>query len=65
MLLSCSLSLSNSPVGEVNKRGEQLMIAKGGEGGGPFNGYAGQPGQFAKLMLELKIISDVGLLGYV
>lgn len=63
-------------VGEVLREGEQLMLAKGGRGGlgnvhfkssthqAPRECTPGEPGEVKKLLLELKLISDAGLVGY-
>ncbi|XP_054716112.1 GTP-binding protein 10-like [Uloborus diversus] len=51
-------------VGEVNAHGERLLLAKGGSGGGPQNGYLGQKGQVFPLTLDLKLIADVGFVGF-
>lgn len=51
------------PTGEINEENESLLVAKGGDGGGPFNGYSAQMGQRARLTLDLKLLADVGLIG--
>lgn len=52
------------PIGEVNEPGEKLLICKGGCGGGPDNGFIGQRGQHLPLILDLKLLADVGFVGY-
>lgn len=44
--------------------GEKLLVAKGGEGGAPHNGWNGLKGQARNLLLDLKVIADIGLVGY-
>ena len=50
--------------GEVNTPGEQILITKGGDGGGKWNGYVGHKGQAQSVRLDLKLIADIGLVGY-
>ncbi|CAB4064639.1 GTPase Obg/CgtA,GTPase Obg,GTP-binding protein 10,Probable GTP-binding protein OBGM, mitochondrial,GTP-binding protein 10 homolog [Lepeophtheirus salmonis] len=42
----------------------QVRVALGGNGGGPSNGWMGQSGQVRHIRLDLKIIADVGLVGF-
>ncbi|CCV64072.1 GTP-binding protein obg [Alteracholeplasma palmae J233] len=63
-------------IGEVLKHGEELIVAKGGRGGkgnqafasqkDPAPAYAenGDMGEKLKVRLELKVLADVGLIGY-
>ncbi|WP_417850714.1 GTPase ObgE [Thalassoglobus sp.] len=60
---------------ELLKDGESLLIAKGGRGGrgnkhfatstdrAPKHAEEGSPGEIREVMLELKVIADVGLIG--
>jgi GTP-binding protein len=62
-------------IGELLEHGERLMLAKGGDGGfgnlhfksstnrAPRQKTAGWPGEARKLLLELRVLADVGLLG--
>lgn len=50
--------------GELNKEGEQLTVAKGGTGGHSKNGFLGLQGQTHSIKLDLKLISDIGLVGF-
>ena len=50
--------------GEVNAPGERILITKGGEGGSKRNGYVGVKGQAQSVRLDLKLIADIGLVGY-
>ncbi|KAF5282808.1 hypothetical protein FQR65_LT02805 [Abscondita terminalis] len=51
-------------LGEINKEGEELVVAKGGPGGHPKNGFLGVKGQCYSVKLDLKLIADVGLVGF-
>ncbi|CAL1283093.1 unnamed protein product, partial [Larinioides sclopetarius] len=51
-------------IGELNRVGEKLLLARGGCGGGPQNGFIGQKGQHVPLTLDLKLLADVGFVGY-
>lgn len=50
-------------LGELNRPGEKLLLARGGSGGGPQNGFIGQKGQVVTLTLDLKLLADVGFVG--
>ena len=63
-------------IGEVLTHGQQLVVAPGGKGGrgnmafathkNPAPDYAenGDPGVYRKIKVELKVLADVGLVGY-
>lgn len=51
-------------LGEINKEGEEILIAKGGTGGNPKNGFLGTKGQSYPVILDLKLIADIGLVGF-
>ncbi len=65
-----------SLLGELIRQGESLVVAKGGLGGigntsfktsknrAPRIRKVGEPGKSLSLLLELKLIADVGLVGY-
>lgn len=67
---------SGERVGEVLTHGSRLLVAKGGLGGrgnlrfvsstnrAPDRADEGRPGEKRRLTLELKLLADVGLVGY-
>ncbi len=67
---------SGKLVGDITAHGQQLIVAKGGRGGrgnlhfatpedrAPRRAEEGEPGEMRTLRLELKILADVGLLGF-
>jgi GTP-binding protein len=67
---------SGDIVGEVTEQGQRLLVAKGGKGGlgnvhfksstnrAPRQTVPATPGEARQLSLELKVLADVGLLGF-
>ncbi|MDI9240431.1 GTPase ObgE [Lysobacter sp. LF1] len=63
-------------IGDLTRHGERLLVAKGGKGGlgnmhfkssvnrAPRKALPGLPGEERELKLELKLLADVGLLGF-
>ncbi|WP_276805017.1 GTPase ObgE [Lactobacillus hominis] len=63
-------------LGDLVKNGQQLMVARGGRGGrgnihfatstrtAPEIAENGEPGEYRTLRLELKVLADVGLVGF-
>ncbi len=63
-------------LGDLNEDGKIIMVAKGGRGGrgnasfksstnrAPKIAENGEPGESKRLILELKLLADVGLVGY-
>jgi Obg family GTPase CgtA len=51
-------------VGEVNVEGERAVAAKGGKGGSSATQFLGLKGQALPIRLNLKLIADVGLVGF-
>ena len=51
-------------LGELNKEDEELVVAKGGLGGQPATQFNGLKGEEIKIVLDLKLIADVGLVGF-
>jgi len=58
------LSEAGQVLGEVNRKGEKVLAAKGGVGGCPVNSFAATKGQRHTVTLDLKLIADVGFLGF-
>lgn len=51
-------------LGELNTPGEQLLVARGGLGGYIDNKFLGQKGEANHVKLVLKLIADIGLVGF-
>jgi GTP-binding protein len=63
-------------IGDLTRHGQQLLVAQGGQGGkgnihfkssvnrAPRKATSGTPGEERELQLELKVLADVGLLGF-
>ncbi len=68
--------LSELPLGDVTEHGQRLLVARGGRGGlgnvhfksstnrAPRKFTTGEVGQDIQLHLELKVLADIGLLGF-
>ena len=48
----------------MNKVEEKVLVARGGDGGMASNQYVGQKGDAMSVTLDLKVISDIGFVGY-
>ncbi|KAL0277596.1 UNVERIFIED_CONTAM: hypothetical protein PYX00_004829 [Menopon gallinae] len=55
---------NNKKIGELNEIGEKLIVAKGGGGGSPATQFTGMLGEEKIITLDLKLIADVGLVGF-
>jgi len=51
-------------IGELNKEDDKVVIAKGGLGGRQVTQFNGLKGEETKVVLDLKLIADVGLVGF-
>merc|ERR1712037_479550 len=51
-------------IAELYEMGASVTVAKGGEGGGPNNAWIGSKGASSHVRLDLKLIADVGLVGF-
>ncbi|KAF1691633.1 GTPase ObgE [Pseudoxanthomonas jiangsuensis] len=63
-------------IGDLTRHGDRLLVARGGKGGlgnmhfkssvnrAPRQATPGEPGEQRQLRLELKLLADVGLLGF-
>lgn len=51
-------------IGQLDSDGEKLLLARGGAGGAPHSQFLGRKGQAYSVTLDLKIIADVGLVGF-
>ncbi len=67
---------TGDPVGDVTESGQQLLVAQGGRGGlgnvhfksstnrAPRKTIPGESGELRQLHFELKVLADIGLLGF-
>ena len=65
--MPCGVSVltdSGVNLGEVNNENERLVIARGGKGGSPLNKFNQGHGLAFSVSLDLKLIADVGLIGF-
>ncbi|XP_074539924.1 GTP-binding protein 10 [Halichoeres trimaculatus] len=51
-------------LGELNADGDRLKVAKGGHGGSFHSGFLPSKGQVKQIRLDLKLIADLGLVGF-
>ncbi|CAL1681477.1 unnamed protein product [Lasius platythorax] len=51
-------------LGELNEDNTKLLVAKGGMGGSEQTGYCGLKGETQTIKLDVKLIADVGLVGF-
>lgn len=50
--------------GEINEVGDTCILARGGPGGNKDNEFLGREGQARTIVLDLKLIADVGFVGF-
>jgi len=55
---------SGHKLGELDKPQDRVLVSRGGPGGRLENQFCGQKGQAISVILDLKLIADVGLVGY-
>ena len=58
------LSEDDRVLGDVNEVGDRVIAAHGGQGGNPSNNFLGHRGEARAVRLNLKLIADVGLVGF-
>ncbi|CAK1552691.1 unnamed protein product [Leptosia nina] len=51
-------------LGSIDKDGDTVIVARGGPGGAPDNNFLGHFGQAHHIRLDLKLIADIGLVGF-
>ncbi|KYM82160.1 GTP-binding protein 10 like protein [Atta colombica] len=51
-------------LGDLNEEDSKILIAKGGLGGTKDTGYCGLKGESQVIKLDLKLIADIGLVGF-
>lgn len=51
-------------LGQIDKEDDQVILARGGPGGKPDNNFLGHAGQVHHVRLDLKLIADIGLVGF-
>ncbi|XP_061119623.1 GTP-binding protein 10 isoform X1 [Conger conger] len=51
-------------IGELNAKGEKVLVAQGGQGGAHYCNFLPSKGKARQIRLDLKLIADVGLVGF-
>ena len=51
-------------IGDINVVTDKVLVARGGIGGGPKEKFRGQKGEMRHVRLDLKVLADVGLVGF-
>lgn len=51
-------------MGSIDKEDQTIIVARGGPGGNPQNNFLGHYGQTYHIRLDLKLIADIGLVGF-
>ncbi|XP_071811604.1 GTP-binding protein 10-like [Apostichopus japonicus] len=60
----CVVDDKRNVVADLDKLGQRVLVADGGSGGNSENDWKGSMGQTLSLNLELKLIADVGFVGF-
>ncbi|KAG8224390.1 hypothetical protein J437_LFUL016393 [Ladona fulva] len=55
---------NGSKLCELNEEGSKFLVAQGSPGGCPQSGFNGNPGVANNITLDLRLIADVGLVGF-
>ncbi|OWA55671.1 GTP-binding protein 10, partial [Hypsibius exemplaris] len=55
---------TGQPLGDINTAEDKICVARGGAGGGPKEQFRGQIGERRHLRLDLKVLADIGLVGF-
>ncbi|XP_066538535.1 GTP-binding protein 10 isoform X2 [Hoplias malabaricus] len=51
-------------LGALNCEGDRVLVARGGQGGGPHSAFLPNKGQNRQIRLDLRLIADLGLVGF-
>lgn len=60
----CVVDDNKKVIADLDKLGQRILVAEGGEGGNSTTDWKGKEGQKLSLNLELKLIADVGFVGF-
>ncbi|XP_041366323.1 GTP-binding protein 10-like [Gigantopelta aegis] len=55
---------NNEILADLDEPNQKAVIAHGGKGGHPGNNFLGLKGEIRNVMLDLKLIADIGLVGF-
>ncbi|XP_063728407.1 GTP-binding protein 10-like, partial [Symsagittifera roscoffensis] len=56
--------MKGKPLIDLDREGDMVQVARGGEGGSPKNEFKSSKGSFGSFKLYLRLIADVGLVGF-
>ncbi|XP_034030705.1 GTP-binding protein 10 [Thalassophryne amazonica] len=51
-------------IGDLNSEGDRVLVAKGGRGGSSYTAFLPSKGQAKHIRLDLKLIADLGMVGF-
>ena len=54
----------NNLIADLNTHGQEVCVVKGGQGGNKLNNFIGTRGQTMHVRLDLKLLADIGLVGF-